>query len=164
MNKAMISVAAAVAGLLIYLGLGLHAKTLELLKQKDQTIQQNLSLSQEIRQKQLLKRMDPQSLPEAFAFFINQCKLFETDNGIRMKPAFGDAEQQQGIESRYVATEFRNVRGLPLTVNAAQFSDQAQALEALNDIHVLAGRTDFKISEIAAQNGVLTVKGEVYGT
>jgi hypothetical protein len=159
----LVIMAMIITGVFIHLGFGLKNKSVDALKQKERIMSQNISMSDEIEQKQVYKKSEPKSLWDAFASFVNQSKMFEIYGGTQMKLVFSGSKENENIEDRYVETEFRNVKGLPLTINVSKFSSQTDMAEVLNDIYLLESRTDFKISEILTDNDVLTVKGELYG-
>ena len=144
-------------------GLALRSQLTETKQQLNELIHENLSLSEEIAQKRRFERKAPKTVSSAFTLFVNEIRMFETYGGTRMNIAVNGREENQSIVDHYIDTEFRNVKGLPLTVNVEKYSTNTDMVEVLNDIHLLESHTDFKVSEISAENNTLTVKGELYG-
>lgn len=164
MNKIMVITAVVITVFFINLGLTLRSHTREAKIEKEEIASQNLVLSNEVDQKQLFKKNEPKTISNAFTFFVNETKMFETTSGTRMGIVFnGWPKENENIEDHYVDTEFRNVKGLVLTINVEKFSNETDMAEVLNDIYLLENRTDFKVSEILIENNVLIVKGELYG-
>ena len=89
--------------------------------------------------------------------------MFETYSGTRMNIVLTGTKENENIEDHYVDTEFRDVKGLPMTISVEKFSNETDMAEVLNDIYLLEKRTDFKVSEISTENNGLIVKGELYG-
>ncbi len=160
----MLVIAFGIAVILVNSGLTLSSRTMDIKKQKNEIMSENSALSGEVDQKQRFKKNVPKSISNAFTFFVNETKMFETYSGTQMDIAFGvQAKENENIEDYYVATGFRNVKGLPLTINVEKFSNETDMAEVLNDIYLLENRTDFKVSEISTENNALIVKGELYG-
>jgi len=163
MNKTMIVIAVVVTVFFINLGLTLRTKTMQTKIQINEIKSENLSLSDEVDQKERLKKSEPMPISNAFTLFVNATKMYETFSGTRMGIVFIGSKENENIEDHYVSTEFRNVKGLPITINVEKFSNETDMAEVLNDIHFLENQTDFKVSEISTENNVLIVKGELYG-
>lgn len=164
MNKIMIVMAVVIAVFFINTGLTLRAQSGQVKIEKNEIISQNLALFNEAEQKQLFKKSEPKTISNAFTWFVNETKMFEGTSGTRMNIVFkGEARENENIEEHYVDTEFRNVKGLSLTISIEKFSNETDMAEVLNDIYLLENRTDFKVSEISTENSVLIVKGELYG-
>jgi len=164
MNKTMIVIAVVITTFFINLGLTLRSQTMDTKKQKNDMVSENSALSDEVGQKQRFKKNEPKTIPDAFTLFVNETKIFETTSGTRMGIVFtGVPKENENIEDHYVGTEFRNVKGLFLTISVDKFSNETDMAEVLNDIYLLENRTDFKVSEISTENNALIVKGELYG-
>ncbi len=164
MNKIMVVIAVVIAAFLINSGLVLRAQTMDTKRQKNDIVSENFALWDEVDQKQRFKKNEPRAISNAFALFVNETKMFETTSGTRMGIVFGGVpKENENIEDHYVDTEFRNVKGLVLTINVEKFSNETDMPEVLNDIYLLENRTDFKVSEISIENNALIVKGELYG-
>lgn len=161
--KIAVVVSVLAASILVNWGFHLNTRTSQILQRKIHEEKTNNDLSREMRFKETLKKEEPQALSSAFAFFINQSKLIETYSGTRMKLVFTGNRINENIQAHYVSTEFRNVKGLPLTINVEKFTKETDMTEVLNDIYLLERRTDFKVLEISSENDILTVKGELYG-
>ena len=164
MNKTMIVIAVIIAAFFINSGFTLMAQTGQTKIENDQIASQNSALSDERAQKQLFKKNEPKTISNAFTLFVNETKMFETYGGTRMDIVFnGGPKENENIEDHYVDTEFRNVKGLALSIRVEKFSNETDMVEVLNDIYLLENRTDFKVSEISTENNALIVKGELYG-
>ena len=164
MNKIMIVIAVVIAAFFINLGLTLRSQTMDTKKQRNDIVSENLILGDEVDQKQRFKKNEPKAISNAFTLFVNETKMFETYGGTRMGIVFnGGSKENENIEDHYVDTEFRNVKGLALTIRVEKFSNETDMAEVLNDIYSLENRTDFKVSEISTENNALIVKGELYG-
>lgn len=164
MNKIMIVMAVVIAAFFMEGGLMLRSRTMDTEKQKNDMVSENLALADEVGQKQRFKKNAPKTISNAFSLFVNETKMFETYGGTRMNIVFnGEARENEDIEDYYADTEFRNVKGLRLTIHVEKFSNETDMAEVLNDIYLLEGRTDFKVSEISTENNALIVKGELYG-
>ena len=163
MNKIMIIMAVVIAFFFINGGLILRSQTMDTKKQKNDMVSENLALGDEAGQKQRFKKNEPKTISNAFTLFVNETKMFETYGGTRMNIVFGGGKENENIEDYYVDTEFRNVKGLALTIHVEKFSNETDRTEVLNDIYLLENRTDFKVSEISTDNNALIVKGELYG-
>jgi len=164
MNKIMIVIAVVITAFFINSGLTLRSQTMDTKKQKNDMVSENLALSDEVDQKQRFKKNEPKTISNAFTLFVNERKMFEIYSGTRMNIVFnGVPKENENIEDHYVGTEFRNVKGLPITISVEKFSNETGMAEVLNDIYLLENCTDFKVSEILTENNVLIVKGELYG-
>jgi hypothetical protein len=163
MSKMMIVMALIITGVFIHLGLALNSKTILMCKEKEGMMFRNISMFNEIKQKQVLRKIKPKRISNAYMLFINQSKMFEIYSGTQMKLVFSNAKENENIEDHYVETEFRNVKGLPLTIHVGKFSNNTDLAGILKDIYLLENRTDFKVSEISTGNNILIVKGELYG-
>jgi hypothetical protein len=163
MNKVIWTCAILVTVFFINVGLGLRAQLTEIKQELSELTRENASLSEEIARKRQFERKSPQTVSSAFTLFVNEIRMFETYSGSRMNIAVNGREENQSIEDHYINTEFRQVKGLPLTINVEKFSTNTDMVEVLNDIHLLESHTDFKVSEIFSENNTLTVKGELYG-
>jgi hypothetical protein len=159
----MVGIAIVITIMFINLGVALRFKMMDSLKQKEQLQSQNDGMVNEIEEKQVLKRSRPKAISDAFVFFVNQTKMFEAYSGTQMKIVFAGTKENENIEDHYEETPFRNVKGLPLTINVEKFSNATDMTEVLNDIYILECHTDFKVSEILSENNMLIVKGELYG-
>ncbi len=164
MNKIMIVISVVITVFFINLGFTLRSQTRQVKIEKEEITSQNLVLANEVDQKQLFKKNEPKTISNAFTLFVNEMKMFEIYSGTRMNIVFnGWPKENENIEDHYVDTEFRNVKGLSLTISVEKFSNETDMAGVLNDIYLLENRTDFKVSEISAENNVLIVKGELYG-
>jgi hypothetical protein len=163
MNKIIFVIAVVITVFFINLGLILRSHMMDTKKQKNVIVSENLTLSEEVDQKQRFKKNVPKTISKAFTLFVNEIKMFETYSGTRMNIALTGSKENENIEDHYVDTKFRNVKGLSLTINVEKFSNETDMAEVLNDIYLLENRTDFKVSEISTENNVLIVKGELYG-
>lgn len=160
----MIVISVVITVFFINLGFTLRSQTRQVKIEKEEITSQNLVLANEVDQKQLFKKNEPKTISNAFTLFVNEMKMFEIYSGTRMNIVFnGWPKENENIEDHYVDTEFRNVKGLSLTISVEKFSNETDMAGVLNDIYLLENRTDFKVSEISAENNVLIVKGELYG-
>ncbi len=160
----MIVISVVITVFFINLGLTLRSQTRQVKIEKEEISSQNLVLANEVDQKQLFKKNEPKTISNAFTLFVNEMKMFEIYSGTRMNIVFnGWPKENENIEDHYVDTEFRNVKGLSLTISVEKFSNETDMAGVLNDIYLLENRTDFKVSEISTENNVLIVKGELYG-
>lgn len=163
MNKIMIAIAVVIMILLIHSGLILRSQTMDIMKQKNKTVSENSALSEELGQKQKIKKKGPKSISHAFSLFINVTKMFETYSGTQMNIVWANTKENENIEEHYVDTSFRGVKALPMTISVEKFSNETDMAEVLNDVYLLEKRTDFKVSGISTENNSLIVKGELYG-
>ena len=163
MNKYTIFIAFVITVFFLHSAFALRSQTMDTKKQKDNMLSENLALSNELGLKEGFKRDGPKAISMAFALFVNETKMFETYSGTQMKIVFNGTKENENIEDHYVETEFRRVKGLPLTISVEKFSNETDMAGVLNDIYLLEKRTDFKVSEISTENNVLIVKGELYG-
>jgi len=163
MKNVLIFIAVVLAGLLIEAGLNIHARAAEIAQEKQALRRQNVSMSDELKAKQRYHPSSPQSMSEAFRFFINQTRMLEIYSGTHMSLVVDAGHDNDDMQEHDVLTEFRRVKGLRLMIHVDKFSNETDMEEVLNDIYLLEKHTDFKVKEIMAANGVLTVKGELYG-
>ena len=162
MNNMLVVLAIIVAGVLINGGYGRSSQTMVLKDQKNKMEIEDRRMADELFEKQGIKRSKPQAISKAFIFFLNQTKMFESYSGTQMSIEFNNKEEED-IEDYYVKTVFRQVKGLPLTINIDKFSNETDMVEVLNDIYLLENHTDFKVTSIVSDNNTLIVKGELYG-
>ena len=163
MNKMIIVIAGITAFFLINSGFSLRSQIKGAKEQKDGIMSENLVMEEELGHKQGFRKNVPKTMSNAFSCFVNETKMFETYSGTRMNIVLTGTKENEDIEDHYVGTEFRHVKGLPISISVEKYSNESDMIGVLNDICLLEKRTDFKVSEISTDNNCLIVKGELYG-
>ena len=159
----MIVAALMITFLLIHSGLILREKATQVRQEKENMSTENIALSDEIDEKRKFRQSQPESIANALTLLVNEIKMVEIYGGTRMTMVFTSKRDNADIQDHFVDTEFRHVKGFPLTICVDRFSDETDMVAVLNDIYLLENRTDLKVSEISMQSNGLIVKGELYG-